>query len=177
MYLNADDWFAPGVFSSVTDVMEHNNRVDIVGGDLFFHDEATKKNRRNCSEFRYPQVVMHYRYGFPYNPLSYFYRRKVQEEVGQFPVNEHYLMDYWFIIRALSRFRCGKLDEPFGYYRHTGYNKSSESPGSGLARVAQDYLASNGLKLKARYWAGLYFTEAKKGVRASVKRMLGKSDL
>ena len=64
-----------------------------------------------------------------------------------------------------------------GYYRHTGYNKSSESPGSGLEQVAQEYLVSAGLVLKMRYWLGMYSTQAKIGLRAKAKGILKKFEL
>src|SRR5262249_43336352 len=74
----------------------------------------------------YPRVLLYFRYRFPLNPVSYFYRRAVQLRAGPFPLQLHYAMDYWFLLRALASGRICPTDMVLGTFFQTGANKTSQ---------------------------------------------------
>lgn len=113
VYLNADDYFNPGVFKQVGSIFK-NHDVDIVVGDVFIktlHSTVLLKPAYLFKHVKYPM-----RYVFPPNPICYFYKKEVQLQVGDFPLNENYAMDYWFYLRACRNRRIIKLDMVFGVF-------------------------------------------------------------
>lgn len=100
VYLNADDEFAPGVFQRVAELYEqHKSDKFMLLMDLKVREanglEWTAVPSVKFSEIADPAKMM-----FPYNPISYFYHRKVQEVTGKFPLGYKYAMDYWFLLKA-----------------------------------------------------------------------------
>ena len=75
----------------------------------------------------YKKNIMHFKNGFPFNPVCYFYKRKVQETVGPFSLDEHYAMDYWFILEAFRKFSFTRIPRVFGVFFKHGENKTSNS--------------------------------------------------
>lgn len=104
VYLNADDEFAPGVFEKVVSVYQttgSSNRFMLVM-DLQVK-EANGMSWTAVPSARFSDIADPGKMLFPYNPLSYFYHRKVQESIGKFPVELKYAMDYWFLLRAYKQ--------------------------------------------------------------------------
>jgi hypothetical protein len=75
----------------------------------------------------YRSTLQFFRYDWPYNPVSYFYHRRLQETVGQFPVDLHFGMDYWFLIRAMARAHICPSDLVFGTYYFPPESKTSRT--------------------------------------------------
>lgn len=125
VYLNADDYFNPKVFQTVIDYFTQDEVLDILVGNLYLTYAESTKIRFVNSEHRFKKILLDFKYGFPYNPVCYFYKREVQEKVGSFPLDNHYTMDFWFIIHAFENHRVEKTDLVLGNYFDTGFNKSS----------------------------------------------------
>ena len=129
VYLNADDKFAAGTFQTVIDFLTAHPECDMVVGDL----EVVNCSQGGCAHIAEPfieleKIYQFYNYYFPLNPVSYFYKRKVQEKIGEFPLENHYSMDYYFLLRAFLTFKIMKVNKIFGTYYHDGQNKSSNFP-------------------------------------------------
>jgi glycosyltransferase involved in cell wall biosynthesis len=125
VYLNADDWFEPDVFKVVVDTFHKYPTIDIVVGNLFI----VEHNRRtlHTPDINYREITLYYHYQFPLNPVSYFYKRRVQETVGEFAINNHYTRDYHFLLKAFHRFKARKIDLVMGNFYIHGHNKSGTS--------------------------------------------------
>ncbi len=123
-YLNADDWFEPGAFAHVRRVLIENRDADIVVGNLYVKSADSEQVRMVSPAKNYREILQPFRYDFPLNPVSYFYRRAVQNRVGPFPLNLHFTMDYWFLLRAFMLFRVCCTDLVLGTFFLTGANKS-----------------------------------------------------
>src|SRR5690606_16610934 len=65
-------------------------------------------------------------YKFPLNPVAYAYRRALQVKTGPFPEDNHYAMDYWFILRAFLFGEVVKKEMIFGTFYFDGTNKSAD---------------------------------------------------
>jgi glycosyltransferase involved in cell wall biosynthesis len=140
VYLNADDEFLEGAFESIVKEFIDNSTVDAVIGNLLYKDDQYEV-------MKVPKMVLddilHYEcFNFPANPVSYFYRRKVQLEIGEFPISNHFTMDYWFLLRMYNRFHLHYIDRVLGIFHGTGENKSSDVERSKrhLRKVRQNFL-------------------------------------
>jgi glycosyltransferase involved in cell wall biosynthesis len=113
VYLNSDDYFLPGTFEVVRNAFEEYNS-DIIVGDLLIQQGDSSKFVK--TEWIYDKIIHPKYFGFPYNPVCYFYKRHIQEAVGRFPVNEEFVMDYWFIIRGFKLGVVNKINFTFGCF-------------------------------------------------------------
>lgn len=123
VYLNADDEFAPGAFKRVLKAFEENPESDMIVGDLLFQDIESSVVR--VPSPRYKDILQYWQNLFPNNPVSYFYKRKVQDEIGEFPVDDHYAMDIWFLLKVYRKFRVIKIDGILGTFHSDGNNKTA----------------------------------------------------
>ena len=123
VYLNSDDYFYPEAFSIVINEFEKNKSADIIVGDLKVKNQVTEYISKDATvDWRDLSVI---KGRFPLNPVSYFYKREVQEKIGDFPLNEHYTMDFWFLIRAFYKFQPVKINSILGCFVFDGHNKTS----------------------------------------------------
>ncbi|WPP52621.1 glycosyltransferase family 2 protein [Catalinimonas niigatensis] len=123
VYLNADDWFEVGSFVKVVEKFEVSPDIDIVIGNYYMIKNGKKVVKTPPIE--YEKILLHFIFGFPSNPVSYFYKREVQLKVGLFPIENHYTMDFWFLLNALRVKKATKIDAYLGYYSMSGTNKTS----------------------------------------------------
>ncbi|MHB1348538.1 MAG: glycosyltransferase [Desulfobulbaceae bacterium] len=113
VYLNADDYFLCGAFSSVIPFFKQNHKV--VVGDII----VQKPNEYfiNVPKVRLAEMIRHWEMNaFPYNPVGYFYRREVQEA---FPFDEQFpnMMDLRFLLEAVTKYEFKKINALLGVYR------------------------------------------------------------
>jgi glycosyltransferase involved in cell wall biosynthesis len=134
VYLNADDYFNPNVFQTVIDYFTQDKYLNILVGNLYMTSPEKTDIRLVNSEYRFKKILLDFKYGFPYNPVSYFYKREVQEKLGPFPLENHYIMDVWFIINAFKNHKVVKTELVLGNYFDTGDNKSSQAQSTNLVR-------------------------------------------
>lgn len=128
-YLNADDWFEPGVFRHVRDCFERQPETDMVVGNFYCSYSGSSARRLVIPVKDYRSTLLFFRYDWPLNPVCYFYRRAIQEAVGEFPVEVQLGMDYWFLIRAMSKSRIRSSDRVFGTYFFPPESKTSRTSG------------------------------------------------
>ena len=113
VYLNCDDYFLPGAFGSVIPWFEQGETF--VVGDLQIID-LKGETRHAVPGVEHATMLRHWMpNAFPNNPVQYFYRREVQEQI---PFNEanHLTMDVEFLLEASRRFPVKKIDRELGVY-------------------------------------------------------------
>ena len=155
VYLNADDYFNSNVFQTVVDYFYKQPKLDILVGNLYLTYPESTKIRFVNSEYRFKKILLDFKYGFPYNPVCYFYKRQVQESLGDFPLDNHYAMDYWFILNTFKNNKVLKTDLVLGNYFDSGFNKSSISSGNTIRPVVKEFLKKN--KVYRRYYNFNFF--------------------
>lgn len=122
-YLNVDDYYQRGVFHKIAEAFNKDKTADIVVGNLYFeYDDHTFIRK---PETGYKKIMLPFKYIFPINPVSYFYKKKVQEETGPFPLDNHYTMDYWFLLKAFQKNKVIKIEDYLGTFCMNGFNKTS----------------------------------------------------
>jgi glycosyltransferase involved in cell wall biosynthesis len=122
VYLNADDFFDLNIFNIVAAAFK-NPRIDMVVGNGTMVNDTGKFSEWK-SQISYWKCLLHFKYGFPFNPVSYFYRRKVQQSIG-FNEENTYTMDYEFLLEAFRKYKAVKVEENFGFFYFDGNNKTS----------------------------------------------------
>jgi glycosyltransferase involved in cell wall biosynthesis len=127
VYLNADDWFEEGAFSHVIKCFGKDN-CDMVFGDLKIVFESTGDLEIRKPATDYKTVIQFWNCRFPANPVSYFYKRKVQANYT-FPIDEHQTMDLDFIFYATLKFKTAYLPFVLGTFYIDGSNKTSNIDG------------------------------------------------
>ena len=139
VYLNADDEFLPDAFKTAAKAFADNQTADMVIGDLIF--KTNNESRLVKPSPNYIDVLQYWKNLFPNNPVSYFYRRKVQEKIGKFPVDDHFSMDIWFLLKAYKNFKVVKINSVLGIFHSDGKNKTAVADlGNNLHRAVKNHL-------------------------------------
>ena len=139
-YLNADDEYAPRVFGGISNKLGVGERAEMVVGNLRkVQDNGLVIIDRPSVDLY--TVLNYWPCRFPLNPLSYFYKRIVQKKIGPFPIDNHFTMDYWFLLRAIKMCAVVRVNEVFGDFYYFS-NKSSDAlrAKSSLRRVRNQFL-------------------------------------
>lgn len=141
VYLNADDEFAPGAFSKIIRGFQDSPKADMIVGDLIFSAPDILLTR--VPSHKYLDILQYWLNLFPNNPVSYFYKRGMQEAIGEFPVDDHFAMDIWFLLKAYKRFKIVKIKGVLGTFHSDGTNKTAVvDTGVNLHRAIKTHLKS-----------------------------------
>lgn len=145
VYLNADDEIAPNIFSFVVNYFSINPRSKFLVGNLL--KKRPERNQIQTPSTDLLEIINYSGYKFPLNPVSYYYKREVQEKIGLFPESNHLTMDYWFLLRAYKYFSIKKCDRVFGsfyYYPEAKSMKDNGKPSrASLKEVAEKFQKEN----------------------------------
>lgn len=125
-FINSDDYYELGVLAYVGQFFSKaNGKNMLLGKTRVIESDGTEiKIKTPCN--RYSQLaVLGGRHAMPNNPVGYFYSREIQEEVGNFDVNDHYSMDYRFLLKAFKSADCIEFEDAvFGNYRYDDHTKT-----------------------------------------------------
>ncbi len=142
-YLNADDEYAPGVFKLMAEQFNTEKKTEFVFGDLIqTRDGHEYRNKPNGN---LNAILNYWPCQFPLNAVSYFYKREVQATIGHFPVDNHFTMDYWFLLRVFKNYKTKYIPIVFGNFHFTDTNKSghAERARESLRVVRNQFLRDN----------------------------------
>src|SRR5215472_14462605 len=125
VYLNADDNFEPNAFNAVAAAFERGadlvmGRVQVLRSDGtgFVNDPKTEL----ADMLRWWMLD-----AFCYNSGGYFFRRWVLESVGTFAVEDHYHMDFEFLIEARRRCSFTRIPDLLVNFRLTPGTKTFDN--------------------------------------------------
>ena len=118
VYLNADDYFAKDAFSEVLQAFKSDEKADVIVGNLNIKYE-TGKSIETGNNFK-PEICRMLKWwesdSYPYNPVSYFYKRDVQEKIP-FDQDLHHTMDYKFLLDIYRHgFKITKINVVLGTF-------------------------------------------------------------
>lgn len=126
-FLNADDFYEPDALPAAREILETLPEPSLLIGNCNVIDETGKLLWLNRPDTRYYQLLQVWRFKMPNNPSSYFYHRSLHERIGEFDINEHYVMDYDFLLKAFRASNVVYVDKTFGNYRMSGDNKTAKA--------------------------------------------------
>lgn len=114
-FLNVDDWYEPGTLRRAVEIFEKSPKPLLLIGNCAVHDQSgsvtgiNRPDRSSLSDWLAGKP-------YPWNPSAYFYHRSVHDHVGSYDVNDHYLMDLDFLLRAAGAVDIQYVDELFGHF-------------------------------------------------------------
>ena len=161
-FLNADDFYEPDALKAVLGLFKSLPEPSILIGNCNVIDDTGKLLWLNRPDTKYYQLLQVWRYKMPNNPSSYFYHRRLHEIIGDFNVDDHYVMDYDFLLKAVRASKVVYVDQTFGNYRMYADNKTAQvfATNQGwdmLSRVAEEHVSNESAlyKLHVRLGVGL----------------------
>lgn len=125
-FLNADDFYEPDALPAARQILETLPEPSLLIGNCNVIDETGELLWLNRPDTSYYQLLQVWRFKMPNNPSSYFYHRSLHERIGEFDIDEHYVMDYEFLLKAFRASNVVYVDKTFGNYRMYADNKTSK---------------------------------------------------
>jgi glycosyltransferase involved in cell wall biosynthesis len=122
-YLNADDYYLPKAFEAVIPHFEKGERF-VLGKIEVINDDGS--SWINDAKAEHMDMLRHWEpQAFCVNPVGYFYRREVQENVGGFNELNSFSMDLEFLLAASKHFKFAKIDQLLGVFRYIKGTKTA----------------------------------------------------
>jgi glycosyltransferase involved in cell wall biosynthesis len=118
VYLNADDYFVEGAFSAI--IPHFNTEVKIVMGKVLVRTTQNGDVHEwiNNPKTDFASILRHWEPdAFCVNPVGYFYRREVQENIP-FNSDAGAKHDLEFLMQASLRYDIHKIDRVLGVFVH-----------------------------------------------------------
>ncbi len=168
VYLNADDYFEENIFFNVIDHFQKESCNFLVGKGRIVSDKDVLSEW--TPETNYRKILLHFKYCFPLNPVSYFYKRHVQQEVGGFNISNHYTMDYEFLLKVYKKFKVHFIPLILGNFYFNGNNKTATVNAILLCRkTAVKFCKQNDIMALFYYKYHQYLFGVKKRVGLRIK--------
>lgn len=136
-FLNVDDYYEPGALELAMKMIPEFNEPFILIGDCRVVDKNGKELFVQKPSYKWDQILLLWKYKMPNNPSSYFYSKSLHSIVGNYDVEDHYAMDYGFLIRALKKANIYRLQKILGNYRYYEGTKTHDAAerGSSLDHI------------------------------------------
>ena len=177
-FLNADDFYEPDALNRVLGIFKSLPEPSILIGNCNVIDDTGKLLWLNRPDTRYYQLLQVWRYKMPNNPSSYFYHRRLHDIIGEFDVENHYVMDYDFLLKAFRASKVVYVDETFGNYRMYADNKTAQvfATNQGwdmLSRVAEEHVSQESALY--RLHVGLGVKLLREGLKEAPPSLIGRA--
>lgn len=115
-FLNADDYYEPDVLNRVVRWFEGKPEPSFVCGNLnIWHADGSLRHFNRPSRLSLVELISH-KFEWPYNPSAYFYHKSIHDQVGLYNEENHYNMDYEFILKAARKVKIEYVDEVWGNF-------------------------------------------------------------
>jgi len=94
---------------------------------------------------------------FPVNPSAYFYHKSLHQQIGLYKVEEHYVMDIDFLLKAVCSSHVKYFNETWGNYRYYPGTKTFDDSARGTSVVRikhlfNDYIKTLPLMERSQIW-------------------------
>jgi glycosyltransferase involved in cell wall biosynthesis len=134
--LNVDDFYEPEAIRDGIEYLTRHNSVDFVTGDCLIlrTDRGPRLNRPK--DLRLQSLVLGWGFTeFPCNPSAYFYRKSVHRRVGPYDVDDHFAMDFSFIMACAASVKMVYVPKHWGNFRCFPGTKTFEDSSNAAARL------------------------------------------
>ena len=164
-FLNVDDYYESSVLSGVLNRIQSQSMDCLLVGNLRVIDENARILRINRPSQMSFSALLADMCEWPFNPSAYFYPARLHQKIGYFPEDEHFAMDYDFILRImLHKVPVVYVDEIWGNFRllpeaKTGQDQADQSSYFRALALREKYslLAPPSVRLESKirkvYWA------------------------
>jgi glycosyltransferase involved in cell wall biosynthesis len=125
-FLNADDFYEPGVLNRIAELFKTlPDPTLLVGNCNVWDDDGKIAEVNRPAKLKITDLVLKRRINMcPLNPSAYFYHKSLHDKIGLYDINEHFTLDIDFICRAVQSAHVGYVDEIWGNYRKIAGTKT-----------------------------------------------------
>ncbi len=117
-FLNVDDFYEPHTLNRVLEIFKTLPEPSLLVGNCNIWGDEGKIMYVNKPKSLKLTDLLSSRCPFPYNPSAYFCHKSLHQKMGLYDVNEHYMADLDFIIRAIQVANVKYIDETLGNNRY-----------------------------------------------------------
>jgi glycosyltransferase involved in cell wall biosynthesis len=135
--LNADDFYESGALRCVASIVKNLSGQRLIVGAcniLTIGDQIQYVNRPNVLKFE-NLMIDPWKWPFPYNPSAYFYPKAVHDVIGRYNIEEHFGMDFEFILAAVRAIEPLYVDAVLGNFRLIPGTKTFKNTVDGSIRL------------------------------------------
>lgn len=146
-FLNVDDFYEPGALCRVSEIISNLAGPRFVVGAcniLTIDDKVLWVNRPKILKFE-NYMVDDERWEFPFNPSAYFYPKSLHNIIGPYNAEEHFAMDFEFILGAVQAIEPLYIDTVLGNFRRIPGTKTHSTIVAGSSWAIRR-------KIRARAW-------------------------
>jgi glycosyltransferase involved in cell wall biosynthesis len=137
--LNADDFYEQGALSYVAAIIKNLLEPHFIVGAcnvLTTGDKVAHVNRPSALNFE--NLMMDpIKWPIPPNPAAYFYPKAVHDVVGYYNTEEHFGMDFEFILAVVQAIKLVYVDAVLGNFRLIPGTKTFNSISDGSDRIVR----------------------------------------
>lgn len=142
--LDYDDFYEPNVLNRVCESFETLPEPSLLVGNTNRMDEQGKITYDTPKNLHVINLLCGRSNSFPCSASSYFYHKSLHQQIGLYKVDEHYMMDVDFILKAVQVATVKYVDEPWANRRHIEGTKTVTLMKSGeftayLERIYEEY--------------------------------------
>lgn len=130
-FLNADDLYAPFILNRVLMLFTQNTKLDFAVGNCRVIDQEGSTIFINRPKRLMDYHFYSYKEPFPINPAAYFYKKSIHDDVGYYNTDNHYNMDYEFLLKAVRKYQLVYFEEDWGIMLHHEDAKTANDMESG----------------------------------------------
>lgn len=119
-FLNVDDFYESGALNFVLEKFNSLPEPSLLVGNCNVWSDDKKIlwiNKPKYLKLQKLLVANERYYPFPVNPSAYFYHKSLHDIIGMYELDEHYVMDIDFIIKAVTKCHTEYVDIILGNYR------------------------------------------------------------
>ena len=133
--LNVDDRYEQNTLKRVLEIFRDAPEPSFIAGACRVWNENGEIYLNKPEKLNYHDLLLHEKNPHPYNPSAYFYHKSLHEKIGDYNINEHYVLDVDFILRAVKVAHLRYVDEVWGNYYFLKGTKTFTDIQSGSSRV------------------------------------------
>ncbi len=117
--LNVDDYYEANVLNRVLELFTDLPKPSLLVGNCHVWDEKGKlKYINKPDKLCLTDLLKGFKINpHPVNPAAYFYHKCLHEEIGDYDLEEDYIMDLDFLFKAVQVANIKYVDETWGNYR------------------------------------------------------------
>jgi glycosyltransferase involved in cell wall biosynthesis len=150
--LNVDDFYEPNIFDRISEIFKSLPEPSLLVGNCNILDSKDRINKVNKPNKLNLNDIIMLRHPFPLNPSAYFYHKSLHERIGLYNVDEHFMMDLEFILKAVRSANAKYIDEIWGNHRQVQGSKTVTLKRKGQhSQYLLDFLAKQRKKLPLIY--------------------------
>lgn len=129
--LNADDFYERNTLNRVLENFKTlPEPAFLVGNCNVWNDQDHLLYVNQPSRMSFLKILQDINQ-FPFNPSAYFYHKSLHQKIGLYNIDEHYVMDLDFVLKATRVAKVRYVNELFGNFRLICGTKTLEAKRSG----------------------------------------------